>query len=180
MWKKSETGGGTPPQSSADESKSGPETSKVSRELATIGPSISMCGDLSGDEDLMVQGRVEGTITLRQNTLTVGREGRVKANVHAKLVRVEGNVEGDLRGDEQVIVNRSGNVQGNIVAPRVTLEDGCKFRGTIDMDVKPASAVKDRAKVSDFKAVASGGTDKSKASLGDKPIIGNRPGARET
>lgn len=180
MWKRAETGGDTPSPSSVDESKSVPETSKASRELATIGPSISMRGDLSGDEDLMVQGRVEGTITLRQNTLTVGREGRVKANVHAKLVRIEGNVEGDLRGDEQVIVSRSGNVQGNIVAPRVTLEDGCKFRGTIDMDVKPAEAAKDRAKVSNFKAATSSGTDKPKSGLGDKPVVGNRPGVRET
>ncbi len=108
---------------------------RPAREAATIGPSISIRGDVSGEEDLIVQGQVEGTVTLRQNNVIVGKEGRIKANVYARVIEIEGQVEGDLHGDEQVVVRRSGNIRGNVVAPRVTLEDGCKFKGSIDMDI---------------------------------------------
>lgn len=113
-----------------------PMTKSRSHEPATIGPSISIRGDLAGDEDLIIQGRVEGTVSLQQNNLTIGKEGRVKANVFGRIIKVEGQVEGDLNGAEQVIVRASGNVRGNIIAPRVALEDGSRFKGSIDMDVK--------------------------------------------
>ena len=102
--------------------------------VATIGPSIRINGDLSGEEDVIVQGHVEGTINLKQNTLRVGKDGHVSATVHARIIDVEGKVEGDMHGDEQVLLHRSANVRGNIQAPRVTLEDGCRFKGSIDMD----------------------------------------------
>lgn len=109
------------------------------QEGATIGPSITIKGDLTGDEDLVIQGRVEGKVDLKQNNLTVGKNGRIKANVFGKLICVEGEVEGDLFGQEQVIVRASGQVRGNISAPRVTLEDGARFKGGIDMESqKPA------------------------------------------
>jgi cytoskeletal protein CcmA (bactofilin family) len=117
------------------------------REGATIGPSISIKGDLSGEEDLVIQGRVEGKVDLKQNNVTIGKNGRVKADIYGKLISVEGEVEGNLHGMDQIIVRTSGNVRGNISAPRVTLEDGAKFKGSIDMDPKatdrqraPASA----------------------------------------
>ncbi len=136
MWKKAET---DVTEAESMEGMEKPATVQgivtKRKEAATIGPSISIKGDLSGEEDLIVEGRVEGTIDLKQNNLTVGREGRVSASVRANTISVEGEVEGDLTGDEQVVVRRSGNVQGNINAPRVTLEDGCKFRGSIDMDL---------------------------------------------
>lgn len=106
------------------------------RELATIGPSISIRGELLGEEDLIVQGRVEGIIDLRQNNVTIGKDGRIKADVKARVIKVDGHVEGNLRAEEQVIIRRSGNVMGDIATPRVTLEDGCRFRGAIDMEVK--------------------------------------------
>ncbi len=136
MWKKPETDN-VEPESMERTERPMTVQGVVSKrkEAATIGPSISIKGDLSGEEDLIVEGRVEGTIDLKQNNLTVGSEGRVNASVRANTISVEGEVEGDLSGDEQVIVRRSGNVQGNISAPRVTLEDGCKFRGSIDMDI---------------------------------------------
>ena len=89
---------------------------------------------MSGDEDLMIQGQIEGSITLKKNLVTVGEEGRVNATVSAKSIRVEGTMEGELRGAEQIVVTRTGNVSGNLVAPRVTLEDGCRFKGAIDME----------------------------------------------
>lgn len=158
MWKKTETDSMEPDSTHGTErpvTVQGVATKR--KEAATIGPSISIKGDLSGEEDLIVDGRVEGTIDLKQNNLTVGREGRVSASVRANTISVEGEVEGDLSGDEQVVVRRSGNVQGNINAPRVTLEDGCKFRGSIDMDIgaKPGKATNHPKAVPAIKPVAS-------------------------
>ena len=106
-----------------------------SSERATIGPSIVINGDISGEEDLLVQGRIEGTVNLQQHRVAIGPDGKVKANVCGRLVTIEGEVEGDLRGGEQVILHPSARVRGNIVAPRVILEDGARFQGSIDMDV---------------------------------------------
>ena len=104
------------------------------REAAVIGPSIRIKGDLSGEEDLVIQGRVEGTIQLKQKSLTVGAEGKVDANVLAHTIVVEGEVKGDLFGSENVSIRKTGNVVGNIVSPKVGLEEGCRFKGSIDMD----------------------------------------------
>lgn len=106
-----------------------------SREQATVGSSIAIKGDLVGEEDLAVHGRIEGTVTLKQNSLLVGKDGHIKADVRARVIIVEGRVEGGLFGDEQVIIKKSGVVQGNIEAPRVALEDGCKFKGSIEMNM---------------------------------------------
>ncbi len=107
------------------------------RENATIGPSISIKGDLTGEEDLLIQGRVEGKVDLKQNNVTIGKNGRVKADIFGKLVTVEGEVEGNLFGQDQIIVRGTGDVRGNISAPRVSIEDGAKFKGSIDMGSKP-------------------------------------------
>ena len=103
-------------------------------EQATIGPSIKITGDLSGDEDLMIQGHVSGEVRLPKNKVTIGSSGRVKADVYGKSIQVEGQVKGNLYGDEDVVVRASGRVQGNIVGPRVTLENGANFKGSIDME----------------------------------------------
>jgi cytoskeletal protein CcmA (bactofilin family) len=140
MWKKGETedAGATPSpaapsgaSSKAGQRRAGP---------ATIGPSIHIKGDVTGSEDLVIQGRVEGSVDLAQNHVTVGSEGRVKADVSARTVTVEGEVEGDLSAHEQITLRRSARVQGNISAPRVSLEDGAVFRGGIDMqDAAPVA-----------------------------------------
>ena len=101
---------------------------------ATIGASITVKGDVSGDEDLMIQGRVEGKIKLSKHNVTIGPDGSVKADVHGRTVVVEGQVEGDLRGKDQIILRHTARVEGSISAPRVTLEDGAVFRGGIEMD----------------------------------------------
>lgn len=107
-----------------------------------IGPSIKIKGEVSGDEDLVIQGKVEGTIDLKTNELSVGQSGQVFADIKAKIVRIEGEVTGDITGNENVVISKSGNVRGNIVAPRVTLEDGAIFKGSIDMDPGGASSNK--------------------------------------
>ena len=99
-----------------------------------IGPSIEIKGTVTGDEDLVVQGKVEGTIDLGVHQVTVGPSGTVTADIHAKVVNIDGEVSGDLTGGEKVVISKSGKVRGNIVAPRVTLEDGAIFKGSIDMD----------------------------------------------
>ena len=108
--------------------------SEATRGVATIGPSIRIKGNLSGNEDLVIQGRLDGEILLKQNQVTVGASGKVKADIHGKSILVEGEVRGDLIGSEEVILRASGKVQGNIVAPRVTLDNGSKFKGSIDME----------------------------------------------
>lgn len=99
-----------------------------------IGKTITIKGDITGEENLVIEGRVDGTVHLKSNDLTVGQSGRVTANLTANVVRIDGEVNGDIVGVEKVVVTKTGKVQGNIVGPRVTLEDGAKFKGSIDMD----------------------------------------------
>lgn len=99
-----------------------------------IGPSIVIKGSVTGDEDLVIQGKVEGTVELGSHEVSVGQSGKVNADITAKTVRIDGEVAGDIKGHEKVVISQSGNVRGNIVAPRVTLEDGAIFKGSIDMD----------------------------------------------
>jgi len=101
---------------------------------ATIGPSIFIKGDLSGEEDLVIEGRVEGKVDLKQNNVTIGKNGRVRADVFGKVVIVEGEVDGNVFAREQAILRQDGAIRGNITAPRVMLEDGSRFKGSIDME----------------------------------------------
>ncbi len=131
-------------------------TTGNARSAAMIGPSIVIKGTVTGDENLVVQGRVEGSIDLAAHEVSVGESGQVDADIIAKVVKIDGNVAGDVTGKEKVIITRSGNVRGNIVAPRVTLEDGAVFKGSIDMDpgdsapaAKPFKPVSEAAPKSD-------------------------------
>ena len=105
-----------------------------------IGSSIEIKGTVTGDEDLVIQGKVEGSIELGAHEVTVGESGKVNADITARTVRIDGEVAGDIRGNEKVVITKSGNVRGNIVAPRMTLEDSAIFKGSIDMDPGDASA----------------------------------------
>jgi len=104
------------------------------RATAVIGPSIQIEGTVRCQEDVFIEGEVTGTIHLQNNTLTVGTQGKIKADVYANTVYVEGSTEGDLFGSEQVIIRKSAKVRGNITSPRVSLEDGATFKGSIEMD----------------------------------------------
>ena len=105
-----------------------------------IGPTITIKGDLSGEEDLLIEGRVEGKIELPRHSITIGKSGRIKADVYAKMITVEGEVEGNLFGEEQLVLRQSSTVRGNITAPRVSLDDGANFKGSIDMSSKEKAA----------------------------------------
>lgn len=143
MWKKDEEPNPTAGASTATGSPA-PSTQpkrplSKSAEPATIGRSITIRGDVTGDEDLFIQGRIEGTIDLKQHNVTVGPEGRVKANIKGRMVTIEGEVDGNVSGQEQVALRSASKVNGDIVAPRVVLEDGANFLGSIDMSGKPVS-----------------------------------------
>jgi cytoskeletal protein CcmA (bactofilin family) len=105
-----------------------------SGQFAVIGRSIQINGDVKGDEDLMIEGDVSGTVELRNHSLTVGKEGKVKANIFARAITVDGTTEGDMFASERIAVRATANVRGNLVAPRVSLEDGARFKGSIEMD----------------------------------------------
>jgi len=109
---------------------------------ALIGPGIRVKGDISGDENLVIEGEVVGKILLENNQVEIGQTGRVNADISAKVIKIAGEVRGDITGTEKVIISRSGNVHGNIVAPRMTLEDGAIFKGSIDMDPSDSSKTK--------------------------------------
>lgn len=146
MWKKEdEAPKSTHPQTS---SLSAPSTAREPlaegpRDRAVIGTSITVNGELSGGEDLLIQGRVDGRIDLAQHTVTIGRSGHIAADVFAKIIHVEGEVKGNLCAAEQVLLHKTASVQGNLTSPRIALEDGCKFKGSIDMDPQ---AVEQRGK----------------------------------
>ena len=110
--------------------------SRSTGQSATIGASIRIKGDLSGDEDLLIQGQIQGKIKLQSHNVTVGPSGRVKADIRGRTIRVEGEVDGNLYGEEEIVIRSSGRVQGNLQAPRVTLENGSSFKGSIDMDAE--------------------------------------------
>ena len=99
-----------------------------------IGQTIKVKGNITGNENLIIEGTVDGSVDLPQHDLTIGETGQVVANLSAKTVRVDGQVTGDVAGSEKVIISKTGRVNGNLIAPRVTLEDGAKFKGSIDMD----------------------------------------------
>lgn len=111
------------------------ELAQGKQPTAIIGPKITFKGELSGEEDLLIQGTVEGTIDLKGMHLTIGSQGVIKANVSAKTITVEGKVEGDITASEHIAIKSGSRIQGNLKAERVTLEDGAKFRGSIDMDM---------------------------------------------
>jgi cytoskeletal protein CcmA (bactofilin family) len=98
---------------------------------------------VTGDEDLLIEGRVDGSVDLKQHSVTVGPEGQVKAGIAGRVVTIEGTVEGDLRAEEQVVLRSTASVKGDITAPRVVLEDGATFQGGVEMG-DPARASQQR------------------------------------
>lgn len=111
-----------------------------SGDAAVIGRSIEINGDLRGGEDLRIEGDVTGTVELKDNALTIGKEGRVKADVYARSIAVDGEIRGDLYAAERITVHVNARVQGNIIAPKVSIEEGAHFKGSIEMD--PATVEK--------------------------------------
>src|SRR5438552_11715483 len=108
------------------------------RDNVNIGKSVVIKGELNGSEDLTIEGQVEGTIQLRDHVLTIGPNGRIKAQVFAKSVIVLGEVTGNVTASEKVDIRDNGSVDGDIVSPRVAIAEGAHFRGSVDMQRKGA------------------------------------------
>jgi len=120
---------GNPPAAAAPAKGAGQPSGR-----AVIGPTIAIDGTLTGEEDLVVEGCLKGTVELKSNTLTIGSRGTLEAQVYAHTVLVDGTVKGDLYASERISIRASARIDGNILAPRISLEDGARFRGSIDMD----------------------------------------------
>ena len=108
----------------------------MERDVVNIGKSVVIKGELNGSEDLTVEGHVEGKIELRDHVLTIGPNGKIKAQVFAKAVIVLGEVNGNVTATEKVDIRDGGSVDGDIVSPRVAIAEGAHFRGSVDMQRK--------------------------------------------
>ena len=126
--------------------------------VATIGKSIIIKGDLSGDEDLIIEGKVEGRVQLPNAEVTVGADGRITADIEAKAIIVIGQTAGNLTASERVEVQSNATVEGDINAPRLQIQEGAVVNGSISMtktpvaagsrDTKPASPLEEQARKS--------------------------------
>jgi cytoskeletal protein CcmA (bactofilin family) len=144
IWKKSEAEEASPQAQSQPQAPVAPSPRNqpaAAKERALIGPSIEIKGSLSGGEDLHIEGRIDGKIELQQQSVTIGKSGRVNADVVGRIIVVMGEVNGDIYGEEQIVLRPSSAVHGNLFAPRVTLEDGARFKGSIDMTPKADAEV---------------------------------------
>jgi cytoskeletal protein CcmA (bactofilin family) len=106
-----------------------------SKNVSVIGPTLVIKGELSADEDLIIEGQIEGTIAHHKKNLTIGKEGRVKADIHASSVLIEGHLVGDIHSEGVVSLASSASVKGDIHCGRIVMEDGARFSGKIDMGV---------------------------------------------
>jgi cytoskeletal protein CcmA (bactofilin family) len=152
MWKRDEavrpTGGQQPaavqpPAPTAPAAVPGPRPEArhdMEKDIVNIGKSVVIKGELNGSEDLTIEGHVEGTIQLRDHVLTIGPNGKIKAQVFAKSVIVLGEVTGNVTASDKVDIRDNGSVDGDIVSPRVAIAEGAHFRGSVDMQRKGGAA----------------------------------------
>jgi cytoskeletal protein CcmA (bactofilin family) len=124
-----------------------------SADQATIGKSLVIKGEVTGSESLYIDGRVEGSINLPGNRVTVGRNGVVNANIVAREIVVIGKVRGNLQASDRVDIRNEGSLTGDVIAQRISIEDGAFFKGGIDIR-KPGQKVNGEAKETPVEAVA--------------------------
>src|SRR5262249_53932963 len=105
----------------------------TNQEQATIGKSLVIKGEVTGSESLYIDGKVEGSINLQGNRVTVGRNGQVTANINAREIVVLGKVKGNLNASDRVDIRNEGSLTGDVVAQRISIEDGAFFKGGIDI-----------------------------------------------
>jgi cytoskeletal protein CcmA (bactofilin family) len=152
---------------------------------AIIGPSIQVKGELIGREDLVVEGYVEGVIRLKEHHLTVGETADLHATLEAKAIRVEGKVDGDIVAGERVELAGGSTVLGDIKSPRISIADGARFKGSVDMEqpgagkgsAKGSEPEKGAAKTAEAATKPTEGTEKSPSSTGRDPGSASSKGA---
>jgi cytoskeletal protein CcmA (bactofilin family) len=118
-----------------------------SRPLIVLGKTLFLKGDLAADEDLVLHGRVEGSITHTEN-LTIGVDGMVIGDIQARVITIKGTVEGDVSASESVVIAPSAVVTGDVIAPRINLVEGAKFNGAVRMPSPATSEVADEISLS--------------------------------
>ena len=144
MWKRDESVKPATPPAPAPAAPAAPaaslppaaserRTQQLQGENVNIGKSVFIKGELSGSEDLTIEGNVEGKIELKENVLTIGPNGKINAEVFAKAVIVLGEVIGNVTASEKVDIRDNGSVDGDITSPRVAIAEGAHFRGSVDM-----------------------------------------------
>jgi cytoskeletal protein CcmA (bactofilin family) len=153
MWKPNQPGTGSGPQSPEPARPATPPTpsfdagqrpapapvaTPATGEQATIGKSLVIKGEVTGSESLYIDGKVEGSITLAGNRVTVGRNGQVAANITAREIVVLGKVRGNVTASDRVDIRSEGSLTGDVTAQRISIEDGAFFKGGIDIR-KPGS-----------------------------------------
>jgi len=147
MWKRDESPKPTASQppapapvtpSQAASAATQPDFRRIERDMVNIGKSVVIKGELNGSEDLTIEGHVEGKIELKDHVLTIGPNGKIKAQVFAKAVIVLGEVNGNVTASEKVDIRDGGSVDGDIISPRVAIAEGAHFRGSVDMQRKGA------------------------------------------
>lgn len=136
MWKKSD-----------DEQPSDKTTTPAGRSLrpnsstrdkAIIGESLVFRGEISGDENLLIEGRLEGSATLKRCTITVGQNGNIEGTLSAQTIDIKGRVKGDIDAEEMIVLHETARVEGTLNAGRLVLRDGCQFKGSVEMDQEKA------------------------------------------
>lgn len=137
-------------------------------DVAHIGKSVVVKGELSGSEDLYLDGEVEGSVELRDHSLIIGPHGRVRANVHARDIVVHGKVEGNCRGTERVELKKSAVLMGDISTQRIIIEDGAFFKGSIDIQKETGKAEPKRDAVLSA-AAAAGASSVSPSTAASSP-----------
>ena len=116
--------------------KFSPEFSRARSEgqTAILGTSIHIKGELTGNEDLTIDGKVEGKIELKQHHLTIGPGGNITADIHAKRITIQGEVRGNVTAQDVVEIQTGGKLRGDIITPRITISDGAFFKGNVEME----------------------------------------------
>src|SRR5215217_587146 len=148
MWKRDEAVKPVSPPAAAQPPASAPVVgapaprsdvrTNMEKDIVNIGKSVVIKGELNGSEDLTIEGHVEGTIQLKEHVLTIGPNGKIKAQVFAKAVIVLGEVTGNVTASDKVDIRDNGSVDGDIISPRVAIAEGAHFRGSVDMQRKGA------------------------------------------
>jgi cytoskeletal protein CcmA (bactofilin family) len=147
----------TAPSMSVSEAPAVPRpvaTTTTTSDQATIGKSLVIKGEVTGSESLYIDGRVEGSINLSGNRVTIGRNGVVAANISAREIVVLGKVRGNLTASDRVDIRSDGSLTGDVVAARISIEDGAFFKGGIDIR-KAGSAGASNSKPEEVKSVSS-------------------------
>ena len=121
--------------------KSGPEFGRKSTTpIAIIGPAIQIKGELTGSEDLIIDGKVDGKIELNNHHLTIGPKGRIVAEIRAKRITIRGEVRGNVTAKEIVEIREGGRLRGDIVTPRIAFQEGAFFTGSVEMEERTLAA----------------------------------------